>query len=114
MSTRTLWNFAVVLLTYLPWLVVAAAGAAAFFRNKALPRGPLMVQIVGALGAFVIGVGQWLIMWLLVWGEAPLGIYDASGAVLTFLVFVAEMVFAGGYAWEKFSAARQSPAFPVT
>jgi hypothetical protein len=114
MNSGRIWGFVIVLLTYLPWLVIAAAAAIAFFRNKSTPRPPLLLQILGAAGAFLLGVGRWGILLLLDLSNAPFGLYSGAGTVLTFLVFLAELVFAAGFAWEKLSRARATPAFPVT
>jgi hypothetical protein len=114
MTTSRIWSLMIVLVTYLPWLVVAAAGAAAFFRNKTAARGPLLLQVAGSAGAFLLGVGRWLVLWGLYVGGAPYSLSDATGTIFTFLIFMAELVFAAGYAWEKFAKPRAVGALPVT
>lgn len=112
MPTTRIWSFMITFITYLPWLVVAAAGVAAFFRNRTAPRGPLLLQIVGSGGAFLLGVGRWGILLVLNMGGAPYNLWDATGTIFTFLIFMAELLFAGGYAWEKF-ARPGKPVFDV-
>ena len=69
--TTRLWHLITTVLWNLPWLIVAGVAVAAFFRDKTAPRVPLIIQIVGALGTFLVALVQWLVLWRLFLTDAP-------------------------------------------
>ncbi|HVS70772.1 MAG TPA: hypothetical protein VHQ47_05925 [Phycisphaerae bacterium] len=111
--TTRLWTLITLCLWNIPWLVIAAIGIVTFFRNKAAPRAPLIVQILGAVSVFAVAVLRWLVLWILDATNAPYTIYSDTGTIFNFLGFLTMLIFAIGYGWEKLPKRKNLPGFPV-
>jgi hypothetical protein len=112
---NSLWNFFVWIFTHIPWLFIALAAAMVLAkRRKSLP---ILLQTIGAMGMFLIAGARWLVLWLLQLSGANIDIWRGAYAIFSFLTIVAFLIFAAGFAWEKFQQWRETPAeapaFPV-
>ena len=96
-------TFSLLLLSFfngLPWVAIALMSVLALRRRK--DSKPLMLQAVGAAAAFVLALGQWffvdLILLLL---HATPAVVVAARDAFGFLLFIALATFAVGYCAER-------------
>jgi hypothetical protein len=114
MRMTTFWSFVTVSYTNLPWLIIAAAAAFAFFKGR--KNAPLILQTLGALALFAIAYLRWIVMWLLNNSSSiTISAYSLIFTLFNGLFIIAILLFTTGYCWEKFAAAtgKTVPAVPV-
>jgi hypothetical protein len=109
------WTLVVWVFNNLPWLVIALAAAMALSkRRKSLP---LMLQVLGAAGLFLLAAARWLVFWLLGLMGVSYDVLRVFIIIFNFLFVVLFLLFTAGYCWEKFRQWREPPAsataFPV-
>ncbi|HVX84838.1 MAG TPA: hypothetical protein VH253_08490 [Phycisphaerae bacterium] len=107
-----LWILITTIAWNLPWLIVAIVAAVAFLRHKHAPRVPLVIQIAGSLGTFLVALLRWLVVWLLYLAGAPYTYTDDAYTIFSFLAFLTMLIFAIGYAWEKLGKRKDLAGLP--
>src|SRR5690242_10854577 len=86
------------LLTYFPWLVILAAGGAALMRRR---TPAVLIQAIGALMVFGVGLLRWLLMSMVI-RHSTYSTVRTVDTLFTLVAVVALVTFAAGYAWEKY------------
>jgi len=96
----------------LPWAMITVVGVWAFAHKKSKL---LAVQTLGAGAYFLLLPLHWALMWLLVRVDAPSAVTYSADVVVRFLEWLALVVFAAGFCWEKWKAYKNEKvaAFPV-
>ena len=93
----------------LPWIAIGLMAALALRKRK--DSKTLKLQAGGAAAMFVITMGQWLIVKLIMEGlKATPTFIDHVNVIFSFLLFLALVAFAIGYCAERF--ARRNPEKP--
>ncbi|HVT80516.1 MAG TPA: hypothetical protein VHM90_07660 [Phycisphaerae bacterium] len=101
-----LMGFFIAFWAYLPWVAVALMAAVTLRKYR--ESRMLMLQAIGAGALFVLGMGRWLVVdVVLAWMKAT-GTMHAANIIFGFLSFLALLAFAAGYCGERF--ARRKPA----
>jgi hypothetical protein len=100
-----IWQFLVTLGVSLPWLVIGVMAALALWRKR--DSVPLILQVMGAIGMFVLPFAQWLIADLLLRAlNAGSGVIHPTNIIFKFLIFVALVIFALGYVLERWKLSK--------
>ncbi|HEY4330281.1 MAG TPA: hypothetical protein VGN88_11140 [Phycisphaerae bacterium] len=100
MVMQTAWNFVVVFITQVPWVIIALA--ALLGLRKAARKVPPLVQAAGAAGYFVVAMARWVVFTIILRHvDFSPDMYSATQTIFTFLLVVCLMVFAGGYVCER-------------
>lgn len=98
----TVWLLILTFCGDLPWVAVALMAALALRRRK--DSTPLMLQALGAAAGFILGIGQWVLVDLILKGlNAAPSLITASRNIFGFLLFLALATFALGYCAERFT-----------
>src|SRR3954463_15631300 len=85
MLMATVWSLFFTFCWYLPWVAIAVMGALAL-RQKQLTG--LLLQAAGASALFLLGMGQWVVLWVLRLVTAPVRAMTAAATIFEFLLFV--------------------------
>jgi len=97
----TIWLLILTFFRDLPWIAVALMAALALRRRK--DSTALMLQALGAAASFILGIGQWVFVDLILKGlNASPTLLTASRNIFSFLLFIALATFALGYCAERF------------
>jgi hypothetical protein len=91
---------------YLPWVAVGLMAAMAL--RKRHDSKALMLQACGASAMFLLGMGHWLGVEVILRAMNTPKLAYAADNVFEFLFFLALLAFAAGYCGERF--ARRKPA----
>jgi hypothetical protein len=95
-----LMAFFIAFWTYLPWVAIGLMAALAWRKRQ--ESKALLMQALGAGGAFLFGMGHWLVIQVLIWMNAP-KLAAAASYIFAFLSFMALLIFAAGYCGERFA-----------
>ncbi len=91
---------------YLPWIAIGLMAAMAL--RKRHDSKTLMLQAGGAGAMFVLGMGRWLGVEVILKAMNTPRLANAADNIFEFLFFLALLAFAAGYCGERF--ARRKPA----
>jgi hypothetical protein len=93
----------------LPWLAVGTFAALSVRGQKS--SATLMLQAAGAAALFLLPLGQWLIVRLLLQTliKAEVSLVHAANIIFGFLLFVSLVAFAAGYCFERLTRRKPAP-----
>jgi len=99
----TMWSLFFTFCWYLPWVPIALVGGLAMRRA---PSRGLMLQTLAAGALFLLGMGEWSVLWLMRVVNVPLRAINAAGTIFDFLLFVSLVAFAMGFCVERLGRRR--------